>query len=118
MGAEVSVEARSITDLRRHIPRIVLEWDDTAPGQQYQSVDASLVFADISGFTALTERLAVRGRMGAEELIETLNRVFGAMLAQAAIRGGEMLKFGGDALLFVFRGDDHAMRACRSAVDM
>jgi class 3 adenylate cyclase/tetratricopeptide (TPR) repeat protein len=118
MGAEVSVEARSITDLRRHIPRIVLEWDDIAPGQQYQQVDASLVFADISGFTALTERLAVRGRMGAEELIETLNRVFGAMLAQAAIRGGEMLKFGGDALLFVFRGDDHAMRACRSAVDM
>jgi class 3 adenylate cyclase/tetratricopeptide (TPR) repeat protein len=118
MGAEVSVEAHSITDLRRHVPRIVLEWDDIAPGQQYQQVDASLVFADISGFTALTERLAVRGRMGAEELIETLNRVFGAMLAQAAIRGGEMLKFGGDALLFVFRGDDHAVRACRSAVDM
>ena len=107
-----------VTDLRRHVPRVVLEWDDVAPGQLYQSIDASLVFADISGFTALTERLAVRGRMGAEELIETLNRVFGAMLQQAAIRGGEMLKFGGDALLFVFRGDGHAMRACRSAVDM
>ena len=40
------------------------------------------------------------------------------MLDQAAIRGGELLKFGGDALLFTFRGEDHALRACRSAVDM
>ena len=47
-----------MTDLRRHVPRVALEWDDEAPGTQWQSVDATLVFADISGFTALTERLA------------------------------------------------------------
>ena len=107
-----------MTDLRRHVPRIALEWDDDAPGSSWQSVDASLVFADISGFTALTERLARRGRIGAEELIETLNRVFGGMLGMAGARGGELLKFGGDALLFTFRGDDHAVRACAAAVDM
>ena len=107
-----------MTDLRRHIPRVALRWDDEIPARQWQSVDATLVFADISGFTALTERLARRGRIGAEELIETLNRVFGAMLDQASIRGGELLKFGGDALLFTFCGDDHTLRACRSAVDM
>ena len=105
-------------DLRRHVPRLALEWDRDAPDRRWQQVDATLVFADISGFTALTEKLATRGRIGAEELIETLNRVFGAMLEQAAMRGGELLKFGGDALLFVFRGDDHPFRACRSAVDM
>ena len=105
-------------DLRRHVPRLALEWDDDADGRWWQQVDASLVFADISGFTALTEKLATRGRIGAEELIETLNRVFCAMLEEAAVRGGELLKFGGDALLFVFRGDDHQARACRSAVDM
>ncbi|MGD9954874.1 MAG: adenylate/guanylate cyclase domain-containing protein [Candidatus Nanopelagicales bacterium] len=107
-----------MTDLRRHVPRIALAWDDDAPGSSWQSVDATLVFADISGFTALTERLARRGRIGAEELIETLNRVFGGMLAMAGARGGELLKFGGDALLFTFRGDDHAVRACAAAVDM
>ncbi|HET7899762.1 MAG TPA: adenylate/guanylate cyclase domain-containing protein, partial [Candidatus Nanopelagicales bacterium] len=111
-------DVRVVHDLRRHIPRIALEWDDDAPGRAWQQVDATMVFADISGFTALTEKLARRGRIGAEELIETLNRIFGGMLEQAAIRGGELLKFGGDALLFVFRGDDHAFRACRSAVDM
>jgi len=82
-----------VTDLRRHVPRIALEWDDDAPGSSWQSVDATLVFADISGFTALTERLARRGRIGAEELIETLNRVFGGMLSMAGARGGELLKF-------------------------
>ncbi|HSN07336.1 MAG TPA: adenylate/guanylate cyclase domain-containing protein [Candidatus Angelobacter sp.] len=107
-----------MTDLRRHIPRVALEWDDEAPGRSWQSVDATLVFADISGFTALTERLARRGRIGAEELIETLNRVFGGMLGMAALRGGELLKFGGDALLFTFRGEGHAVRACAAAVDM
>ncbi|MDA8436180.1 MAG: AAA family ATPase, partial [Actinomycetales bacterium] len=107
-----------MTDLRRHIPRVALEWDAEAPGRQWQSVDATLVFADISGFTALTERLARRGRIGAEELIETLNRVFGGMLGMAALRGGELLKFGGDALLFTFRGEDHVVRACAAAVDM
>lgn len=107
-----------MTDLRRHVPRVAIEWDDEAPGKQWQSVDATLVFADISGFTALTERLARRGRIGAEELIETLNRVFGGMLGMAALRGGELLKFGGDALLFTFRGEGHVVRACAAAVDM
>jgi len=107
-----------VIDLRRHVPRVALDWDDVAPGRSWQVLDATMVFADISGFTALTERLAKRGRIGAEELIETLNRVFGAMLSQAAIRDGELLKFGGDALLFLFRGQDHQARACRSAVDM
>ncbi len=117
-SARPTPSGRDGTDLRRHIPRIALDWDDDAPDRAWQQIDASLVFADISGFTALTEKLARRGRIGAEELIETLNRVFGAMLTQAAIRGGELLKFGGDALLFTFRGDDHEARACRSAVDM
>ncbi|MFN8158036.1 MAG: adenylate/guanylate cyclase domain-containing protein [Candidatus Nanopelagicales bacterium] len=117
--ADQRPDVRVVPDLRRHIPRVALDWDDVVPpGQKWQVLDASMVFADISGFTALTERLATRGRIGAEELIETLNRVFGAMLTEAAIRGGEMLKFGGDALLFLFRGEEHAARACRSAVDM
>jgi class 3 adenylate cyclase/tetratricopeptide (TPR) repeat protein len=77
-----------------------------------------MVFADISGFTALSERLAARGRIGAEELVETLSRVFGAMLETAATRGGQLLKFGGDALLFLFTGDGHALQACSTAIEM
>ncbi|HET7820572.1 MAG TPA: adenylate/guanylate cyclase domain-containing protein [Ornithinibacter sp.] len=107
-----------MTDLRRHVPPLTLVWDDEAPGALHRTVDGTLVFADVSGFTALTERLSRQGRIGAEEIVEALNRVFGPMLTIAATRGGELLKFGGDALLFLFRGDDHAQQACDAAVEM
>jgi len=104
--------------LARHVPRIALDWVADEPERRWRLVAGSMVFADISGFTALSERLATRGRIGAEELVETLSRVFGAMLDTAAERGGQLLKFGGDALLFLFTGDDHAQQACSTAVEM
>ena len=107
-----------MTDLRRHVPPLTLGWDDEVPGALHRTVDGTLVFADVSGFTALTERLSRQGRIGAEEIVEALNRVFGPMLTIAAARGGELLKFGGDALLFLFRGDDHPEQACDAAVEM
>ncbi|HET6967315.1 MAG TPA: adenylate/guanylate cyclase domain-containing protein, partial [Ornithinibacter sp.] len=107
-----------MTDLRRHVPPVALVWDEEVPGELWRVVDGTLVFADVSGFTALTERLSRRGRIGAEEIVETLNRVFGPMLRIMAARGGELLKFGGDALLFLVRGEDHAEQACDAAVEM
>ena len=105
-------------ELARHVPRIALDWMVDAPEQRWRLVEGSMVFADISGFTALSERLATRGRIGAEELVETLSRVFGSMLDRAARRGGQLLKFGGDALLFLFDGPDHVVQACSTAVEM
>jgi predicted ATPase/class 3 adenylate cyclase len=80
--------------------------------------DGTLCFIDISGFTALSERLARRGRVGSEELVGVLNRVFGSMLREAYSRGGSLLKFGGDALFLMFEGDDHAVQATSAAVGM
>lgn len=114
----MSGEGATNYSLARHVPRIALDWIADTPEQRWKLVSGSMVFADISGFTALSERLATRGRIGAEELVETLSRVFGAMLETAATRGGQLLKFGGDALLFLFTGDDHAVQACSTAVEM
>ena len=47
-----------------------------------------------------------------------LNRVFGTMLDLAFARRGSMLKFGGDALLLLFIGADHATQAASAAVEM
>jgi class 3 adenylate cyclase len=107
-----------MVDVRRHVPRIVLTWDDEVPESLWRVIDGTLMFADISGFTALTEKLSKRGRIGAEEIVETLNRVFGGMLDMAFARGGDLLKFGGDALLLLFRGEDHAERACDAVLEM
>ena len=112
--------ARQATDssLSRHVPPIALRWVQDSPEKTWHTIDGSLCFADISGFTALTERLTAHGRLGAEELVETLSGVFGTMLDVAAERGGQLLKFGGDALLLLFDGDAHARRAAGAAVEM
>lgn len=104
--------------LAPYVPRLVAEWDLDAPGAAWRTVDSTCCFVDISGFTALSERLARRGRIGAEELTEVLNHVFSRMLGVAYDKGGSLLKFGGDALLLNFSGDDHAVLAAQAAVGM
>ncbi|MDQ1468345.1 MAG: hypothetical protein QOH10_2760, partial [Actinomycetota bacterium] len=104
--------------LAAYLPRFTTEWDLLNPDARWRELDASLCFVDISGFTKLSERLARRGRVGAEELTEVLDNVFSRMLAVAYEKGGVLLKFGGDALLFAFDRDDHASLAVQSAVAM
>lgn len=104
--------------LERYVPGILTGWDADAPGQRWQPVDGTLCFVDISGFTKLSEKLARRGPIGAEELTDVLNRVFGEMLRRSRDRGGALLKFGGDALLLLFSTGDHALQASCAAVEM
>jgi class 3 adenylate cyclase/tetratricopeptide (TPR) repeat protein len=81
-----------------------------------------MVFADVSGFTRLSERLARQGREGAEQLVDVINTCFSALLAEAYSRGGSLVKFGGDAMVLMFYDQDgdqhHALRACSAAVAM
>src|SRR5689334_15589082 len=81
-----------------------------------------MLFADVSGFTRLYERLARHGKEGAEELVDVINSCFSALLAEAYGRGGSLVKFGGDAMVLMFydqEGDQqHALRACSAAAAM
>jgi class 3 adenylate cyclase/tetratricopeptide (TPR) repeat protein len=81
-------------------------------------VEGSLVFADISGFTKMSERLARHGKVGAEEVSAAINRCFTELLAVAYDNGGSLLKFGGDALLLLFSDNDHPERAVHAAAGM
>lgn len=78
----------------------------------------TVMFADISGFTALSERLSQLGKGGAEEITAIVNRFFAALLEITDRYGGDLLKFGGDALLIFFGGKDHARHACLTALRM
>lgn len=110
--------AQITTDpLARYVPRVSSEWT-THTTEPWREFDGTLVYVDISGFTALSEKLARRGRIGAEELTEVLNIVFTRMLTLAYARRGSLLKFGGDALLLLFTGEDHPAQACSAAVEM
>ena len=115
---------RSAPDLLDHgaftpyVPRLVLRQLALAPDEPVQTLPGTLLFADVSGFTKLSERLARMGQEGAEHLSDAISASFASLLEVAYANGGGLLKFGGDALLVVFEGAEHAVRACRSAVGM
>src|SRR5918993_1318751 len=99
-----------------YVPRLLPPWAAADPGLAHRVIDGSLLFFDITGFTPLTERLARRGREGAEELSNLLDAVFGQLLTDAEDEGGDLLKWGGDALLLFFGGSEHGPRAARAAI--
>jgi class 3 adenylate cyclase/tetratricopeptide (TPR) repeat protein len=101
-----------------YVPRLLPAWAAAEPGPAHRVVDGSLLFFDITGFTPLTERLARRGREGAEELSNLLDNVFSHLLMDAEDEGGDLLKWGGDALLLLFDDADHSRRAARAALRM
>jgi len=103
--------------LTAFVPRLAVELG-RGPVPSWTSVDGSMLSADISGFTALSEKLAGKGKAGAEEITSLINTCFTALIDSAYRYGGEVIKFGGDALLILFRGDNHERRAADAGLLM
>ena len=101
-----------------YVPALLSDWRPTHGDERHMRVEGSLAFVDISGFTKLTERLARRGNVGAEEMSDLLDATFAALLTAAREEGADLVKWGGDAVLLLFSGPGHAWRACRAAYDM
>jgi class 3 adenylate cyclase/tetratricopeptide (TPR) repeat protein len=104
--------------LKPYVPRLVIDWLRESPELRHRTVEGSLAFVDVSGFTQLTERLARRGKVGAEEVSDTLQRMFTELLDVAYDYGAGLVKWGGDALLLLFEGDAHAHRSVRAVAGM
>lgn len=83
------------------------------------------MFADISGFTPLTEMLArtLGPKRGAEELTVYLNRVYDALITEIHRFSGSVIGFSGDAITCWFDDADQSvilasMRAAAAALAM
>ena len=63
-------------------------------------IHSGIMFCDIRGFTALSERL------GGTEVVRIMNQLFEAIEDATTAQGGEILKFIGDAMLITFRLED------------
>ena len=104
-----------------YAPRLVADW---TASERHRTYEGSLASFDLSGFTKLTERLATLGRDGAEEITVAVNSVFEHLIEIAVDPGGDesaehdVVSFGGDAILVLFRGRDHAVRSARAAAAM
>ncbi len=89
----------------------------------------SLLYADVSGFTAFCDQLSTLGKQGSEEVGAIVNQLFHELAAEVLhyqgdiLSGwGDLLKFGGDALTAFFDaetlGDSHAAVATQAALGM
>ncbi len=102
------------TYLPRRLQRRLFQ--DPRPGQVWgELVEGSLLFADLSGFTSLAATLSRFGQQGAETLVGIINPIFTAMLEVIHQERGDLIGFGGDALLALFDGAAHALAAVRAA---
>src|SRR3989339_311770 len=79
-------------------------------------LEVSVIFADIRGFTALSEKLK------ASEVVDILNKYYSNMTAIAEEYGGIVDKFIGDNVMAVFgvgeKVKNHPLLAARAACDM
>jgi len=111
MGKEKHALLRAIS---AYVPPIVarqaISTAHVLPAGQAIQMQAALLFADISGFTTMSESLAGLGKEGAEELTRILNGYFSTMIDVVHAYGGQVIKFGGDAITCAFAGS----RTCES----
>ncbi len=70
--ANASIEADR---LRPYLPRLVTHRPAETP---HQRINGSLTFVDVSGFTKMSERLARKGKVGAEEVADVIGSCFAA----------------------------------------
>lgn len=110
-------------DLQRDEPEAYIARDRRRALAEHEvmpdRVHGAALFADISGFTPLTEALAqeLGPQRGAEELTANLGRVFHAVIEELDRRGGDVIYFSGDAITCWLDGDDGA-RATATALAM
>src|SRR5258706_13982394 len=100
-GLEAFLPSHLVRALARGIPR--------AP--RAEKVHAALLLSDISGFTALTEKLQAKGRQGAEEVAVAVNAVFGPAIDAIERQGGGIVRFRGDDMFALFPGASAVRRA-------
>jgi adenylate cyclase len=108
MRAKASPEALLATYLGRDAARHVLS-GETSRGQG-RLVRAGIFYADLKGFTALTDRLP------AEVVIAHLNDYFDVVATAVLERDGEVLKLIGDGVLAAFNidGSSPASACCQA----
>lgn len=115
LGEGLEGARRSLAAMARYAPaelaRLVIQDRDAAAVVERRTI--TVLFLDLEGFTAATERLGHR-------LAPQLNTFLTAMTGEVRAAGGVVDKFIGDAVMALFgapdQDEDHALNACRAAL--
>ncbi len=86
-----------------------------------QTLNTVVMFADISGFTNLSEKLSQKGAEGAELLAFSLTRYMEFLVKAIGRSGGDIFKFAGDAMIVLWPPPQHNTEEelttlCRQAI--
>ncbi|HDY90467.1 MAG TPA: PAS domain-containing protein, partial [bacterium] len=118
MIEDISSEKRMKTTMSRYMDpgiadQLLEDSEDILGGK---SINATVLFSDIRGFTPLTEELGAQGTVG------LLNEYFTIMVDCILSEGGMLDKFIGDAIMAAFglpiSHEDDEDRAIRAAISM
>ena len=100
------------TNLAKFVPqrvRQLIEESPEAPSLDKRETDVTVLFADITGYTRLTARLAP------DDLDALVERYFGAFLDEIVKHGGDVNETAGDGLMVIFHEGEHARAAVEAA---
>jgi class 3 adenylate cyclase/tetratricopeptide (TPR) repeat protein len=94
-----------------YVVQALLRDPNSMPIPNPEPTEAVVLFADVVGFTPMSEALARAGSYGTEELTRILNSWFDAMAGRISHYGGSVVEFSGDALTAVFGYQRRTRRA-------
>ncbi|MBT8494327.1 MAG: hypothetical protein KJO07_14830, partial [Deltaproteobacteria bacterium] len=107
--------------LCRNVPYSITERvlaDPTPNAVTSEEFEGALLYADLVGFTALSERLSREGPLALSRLSDLLTSFFQRLHEDAFFPySGYVVHFGGDSVTVVFRGDGYALRAAAAALE-
>ncbi len=117
---ESVIEGSAARDLSRFVPEEialqVTRSEEGATTGKGEVNETTIVFTDIEGFTAISEKLSP------EQLINALNQYFTLIAQPIESCGGVISQFQGDAVLATFNApktdEDHASNAVRAALNI
>ena len=116
LSSAIADMAGGLAAFRKYIPAdlvkmLVSEGIEPRPGGSIRTL--TVLFADIAGFTGLSERLG-------DQIIPLLSRYLDTMSREISSHGGTIDKFIGDAVMAFWGAPatnaDHAVDACRTAL--
>ncbi|NTW00503.1 MAG: AAA family ATPase [Oscillochloris sp.] len=109
-----------LEDLASYVPALILRRMVADVGAtmspSVEQFPAAALFADLSGFTALTEQFSLHNPAGTEELTQILDLYFGHLVRVVTAHGGDVVKFAGDGLLALWYGAEDLALLTQRAV--
>jgi len=98
---------------------VIRHRDGLAAGKR---IEQTLVMADVTGFTSMSEKLSRIGKEGAEELTNIINSYFSPLIKIVIKYGGDVVSFSGDAFTAGFEptagAAAHQLRALAAVKEM